>query len=192
MTVQYNPKFQPFRNTWSPTFPPCTNHILINLSMVQIRPFEHSYQQRANLLAMEGNIQKVREFYTNNYMYPNTKGANLAARCGHINMLKFLISNGINPSREGVRGAAEKGYIKVIKFLGRAGICLHGAADAALVRGHFGIVLFLRNHRIYPTQTGVDIAMGLNNFQAVGFAKSRFNLYPSSKVPFENVTFSHR
>lgn len=157
---------------------------------MQIKPFENSCQQNANLLAMEGNVKKVEEFYSNNQVYPNTKGANLAARCGHLPMLKFLRGKRITPNREGVRGAAEKGYINVIKFLGRSGVCLHGASDAALAGGHFGIVLFLRTHRIYPTQTGVDIAMGLKNFQAVGFAKSRFKLYPSRNTPFENIVFS--
>lgn len=106
-------------------------------------------------------------------------------------MLKFLMFKGIRPNQEGARRAAEKGYLRVVGFLGRSGVCLHGASDAALVRGHFGIVLFLRKYKIYPTQSGVNIAMGLNNLQAVGFAKSRFKLYPSKNTPFENIVFSH-
>jgi hypothetical protein len=160
--------------------------------MVQIRPFENSYQQKANLLAMGGDVQKVRGFYTSNQVYPNYKGANLAAGSGHLEMLKFLRFKGVTPNQEGVRRAAEKGYIHVIRYFGDTGVCLHGASDAALVRGHFGIVLFLKkNHRLYPTQTGIDIAMGMKNFRAVGFAKSKFRLQPSRKTPFENIVFSH-
>jgi len=147
---------------------------------MQVHPFVNSNQQKANLLAMGGNADEVEMFCKNTGLYPNSRGANLAARCGHTGMLNFLLYRGIKPTNQGARWAAEKGYLKVVKLLGRAGVCLHGSPDAALVRGHFGLVLFLyRKYGISPTPNGVDVAVAMRNIDAVGFARSKFRIQPT-------------
>src|SRR5690554_3965586 len=89
----------------------------------------------------------------------NSMDANLAAKNGHLSVVRELRAHGIHCTSDGANMAAWSGHLDVIQDLRARGIhCTANGADWAARNGHLGVVRELRAHGIHCTSNGANQA----------------------------------
>lgn len=133
----------------------------------------------ANTTVLSGCLRQVQHFYQVHKTLPDTRGANFAARCGYLHILKYLNSFGVEPDKMGACWAAEKGYFKTLFYVLPRITDLSGVSDSALAGGHINLVRRLHcKFGLVPTSVGATRAFVNQNMAAVKFAQSQFKVYP--------------
>jgi len=123
----------------------------------------------ADLAAKNGHVGMVRELHTQGILSrAENGGANWAAMNGHIEVVNELRAQGINPTRRGVDWAAWNGQMVMVRELRIHGIhATAHGADLAAGDGYLEMVRELRTHGIHATSHGADMAAGGGHLEMV-------------------------
>ncbi len=99
-----------------------------------------------NLAARNGHMEVVKWLHNNGKSY-STRAMDLASRYGHLDVVKWLHYNGKRCTTNAMDWAAENGHLDVVKWLhNNRKRCTNDAMDWADENGHLDVVKFLYNN----------------------------------------------
>ncbi len=126
--------------------------------------------KNVDFLCRYNNIELIKLL---NIKYYTSRGADWAARNGHLEVVKYLDINGIKCTSEGADWAAENGHLEVVKYLDINGIkCTSDGANWAAGNGHLEVVKWLDSNGIKCTSYGADLAVENGHLEVVKWLDS--------------------
>jgi hypothetical protein len=128
--------------------------------------------QCLELVACHGDLALLQEFMAFAPRAMSSAVMDGAARCDHLEMLKYLHEHSAACTTEGMDGAASNGHLEVVRYLHehRTEGCTTDAMDNAARSGHFEVVRFLHVNRVEGCTTkAMDNAASSGRLDIVRF-----------------------
>ena len=160
-----------------------------DFSVDHLKPEGISYRQQyrdlitfydPNNVAEEGRLDILIVLNEKDNILPDEKGANWAARNGHLHVLEWLEKYNILPTVEGANWAAGHGELKVLEWLESLRDYDRfpdvTGADNAATNGHLPVLKLLEKHEILPNQYGTNMAAAKGHLHILQWLEKRNRL----------------
>ena len=149
----------------------------------RLKPEEISHRQQykdlityndPNKAAEEGRLDILIVLEKEERLLPNRRGASLAARNGHIDVLEWLEERKIFPSFIGANETAANGHIDVLEWLEEREILpTEYGANWAAANGQLHVLMWLAKRDRLPTKDGADWATKNGHFHVLEWWEER-------------------
>lgn len=143
-------------------------HVGAVRAFVKMR-YAYVYSETANTMAEEGNLLMVRELRDYFSTHCTSKGADRAARYGHLHVVEDLYMHGIYCTSDGLHYVAAHGWMDMLKKLviTQGMRCSTFTAYLAAQNGQLDMVQYLRTLNIHCPPSGADEAAANNHLRVV-------------------------
>lgn len=109
---------------------------------------------------MKGKLSFIKWVHAHHIIGLDTYHLNLAAECGHLDIIQFIFGTGVPASKFAIDLAAGNGHLDVVMWLGDNGNqCTTKAIDLAITNGHIDVADWLHKQTLRCTYEAVAMAI---------------------------------